>query len=324
MLIATLSLVGDINHATNLEMAECKSKNANIIATTGITHLSRFSRNTFTSSALHLINYAVNNSIPFPTHLITCTQTPDRLMPCPSLDILNSCDDFLDVKYSDLRTGCTGFVDCAMLSTAFAGGDEAAVVYCVTGDISSRIVDPDDHSTSFVFGDAINLSVFHYPSRSPNSLSGFGFKSQVFPKYRNAIYLHNQFLVIDGLTVMTFVVQSVVPALKAYLCKIDEVDDLSKYSLVLHQANKFIVELVNKSIANVFPDIALFPFCLGDLGNSSSSTIPLAIARLYHSNPPLTENVVVCGFGVGMALHMGVIRIEDLVAKIFYEGQFNG
>ncbi len=319
-LIASFSLLGGKTSLnTNNTQTLSESQLNNIVATTGIVHQSRLAKVTFTQASAYLLDFAIKSSLPFPTHLITCTQTPDRLMPSPSLDIINARDDLGSANYADLRTGCTGFVDCSMLSSSFIAAQNKSIVYCITGDISSRIVDPNDHATSLVFGDAVNLSVFQQGPGPLDATSCYGFASYTDIKFRDAICMDKKYIIMDGLRVLTFVMQSVVPALQAYIQRIDKTEDLSAFSLVLHQANKFIVELVNKKIKSEFPDLKIHPFCLEDVGNSSSSTIPLAISRLFHGIQCRPEKVIICGFGVGMATHIGVIRVKNLINHSFCE-----
>ena len=319
-LIASLTLLGG-NTSLNVNNIQTLSESQlnNIVETTGIVHQSRLSKVSFTQASTYLLDFAIKSSLPFPTHLITCTQTPDRLMPSPSLDIINTRDDLGFANYADLRTGCTGFVDCSMLSSAFITAKNKSIVYCITGDISSRIVDPNDHATSLVFGDAVNLSVFQQGPGPQDPTSCYGFASYTDSKFRDAICMDKKYINMDGLRVLTFVMQSVVPALQAYIQRIDEIEGLSACSLVLHQANKFIVELVNKKIKSEFPDLEIHPFCLGDVGNSSSSTIPLAISRLFHGIQCKSKKAIICGFGVGMTTHIGVIRVQNLISHSFFE-----
>ena len=309
-LIASLTLLGSDNNSnlsnyTSLD----KSKLDSIVATTGITKLSKFVNLSFTEAATYLIDHSLSNSQPPPTHLLTCTQTPDRLMPSPSLDILNNRHDFCDIGYTDLRTGCTGFVDCAMIASCIISQQSSSVVYCITGDISSRIVDPSDHATTLVFGDAINLSIFANSSSKDNNIVPHGFASVVDRQFKDAIYMNSEYLIMDGLRVLTFVMHSVFPALKKYIFRIQESQELSNYSLIFHQANKFIVDLLNKKITKEFSGLLVHPFCLENIGNSSSSTIPLAISQCSNA---IAKNVIICGFGVGMATHIGVIEVEQL------------
>ena len=182
-LIATLTLLGSDNNSSLCDSTSLdKFKLGSIVSTTGISKLSKFENISFTQAATYLIDHSLINSQPPPTHLLTCTQTPDRVMPSPSLDILSNRDDFYDIGYTDLRTGCTGFVDCAMIANCIIAQQSSSVVYCITGDISSRIVDPSDHATALVFGDAINLSIFVKSSTEFNHIRPHRFASIVDQK----------------------------------------------------------------------------------------------------------------------------------------------
>lgn len=315
-LIASVTALNLSSKINVREMMAQPGKNIEgIVATTGISEISRASASaSLTSIYLHLSGIATRHDIPAPTHVITCTQAPDRHMPTPSLELINQIPEWKSCFFADLQTGCTGFVDCAYLANAFLALLPSACIYCFTGDLSSRMTDPTDHATECVFGDAINLSVFKSDDRTGQSSGDLGsahFSPLVDQRFANAIYRDNDSpMIMNGLKVLNFVLQSTIPCLLNFISELQSRASLSEYSLVLHQANKFIVERINTKIMQSFPDLRVHHFSLGSIGNSSSSTIPIALSQ-ERSAGRLRENVIICGFGVGMATHVGTIRIAD-------------
>ena len=291
------------------------------ISTTGITHISAYKDTSFNYVCEKMARFACANGISSPTHILTCTQTPDRLIPAPSLELLNCFEEWREVKFIDLRTGCTGFVDCAMIADLILRSNNNACIYCFTGDISSRMIDPSDYATKLVFGDAINLSVFetihsHQTINLPtNKLHAY--ESYVDKRFKDAIFREEGNMQMDGLNVLSFVMQSVVPFLIKYIENVEKKIDLAECSLILHQANAFIVDKINKKINNKFTSLTTHNFSMSNIGNSSSSTIPIAIANELVEREGLKRNIIMCGFGAGMATHAGMIKLSSSILSRF-------
>ena len=79
---------------------------------------------------------------------------------------------------------------------------------------------------------------------------------------------------------------------------------------MLHQANRFIVAAVEKRVRHAHPGLRLAGFRLGDVGNPGSASIPMALDRARQSGDlEGVERVIVCGFGVGLSCHVGMIAL---------------
>jgi 3-oxoacyl-[acyl-carrier-protein] synthase-3 len=103
---------------------------------------------------------------------------------------------------------------------------------------------------------------------------------------------------MDGMNVFSFGISTPPKSIK-HLCEhfninIDNID-----KLVLHQANKFMVQKIAKKL-KVNTDHV--PLSLRDYGNTTSASIPLTIvsqcAQEYADHPLKT---VACGFGTGLS-----------------------
>ena len=118
---------------------------------------------------------------------------------------------------------------------------------------------------------------------------------------------------MKGLEVMSFVSDTVLPTLQKYLNKINE-NEISEYSLILHQANEFIVNFINKKIKKLYPSLKVYDFCMQDIGNSGSSTIPFTIQKYYLENK-IKGKTIICGYGVGMSVSINTIYIPESISE---------
>ena len=248
-----------------------------------------------------------------PDYIFTCTQTPDKAIPPPSFILINKNNIWEDEPKgnTDISTGCTGFVDLMRLTQSIVNTEGIKTIYCFTGDILSRIVSKSDYATDCLLGDLINLTIIEkIPANINNAITCENFKSFIAKDFEGAIERDlSSSLKMDGLKVMSFVMQFVIKNLISYLKEIGNLNDLNDYTLVLHQANKMVVNTINRSVKKIFPRLNCVDFCMKKNGNSASSTIPFTIANAVRSGL-CTEKVIICGYGSGMAMSVGVVYVD--------------
>ena len=248
-----------------------------------------------------------------PDYIFTCTQTPDKAIPPPSFILINKNNLWRnDPKgNTDINTGCTGFVDLIRLTKSIINDEGIKTIYCFTGDILSRIVSKSDYATNCLLGDLINLTIVEkIPDHMGNEIEFGNFKSFIAKEFDGAIERDlSTSLKMDGLKVMSFVMQFVIKNLISYIKEIGKLNDLNDYTLILHQANKMVVNTINRSVKNIFPKIHCLDFCMENHGNSASSTIPFTITNAVSSGL-CTEKVIICGYGSGMSMSIGVVYID--------------
>jgi 3-oxoacyl-[acyl-carrier-protein] synthase-3 len=81
---------------------------------------------------------------------------------------------------------------------------------------------------------------------------------------------------------------------------------------VFHQANRYILNFL-KDMLNIEDE--KFFYCLSEVGNTVSSTIPLALYFAQKENK-LSGNVLLAGFGVGFSWGGCLLKINDFNPKI--------
>ena len=103
---------------------------------------------------------------------------------------------------------------------------------------------------------------------------------------------------MDGMSVFSFGITTPPKSIKQ-LCEEFNIDLFGIDKVVLHQANKF---MINKIVKKLKVDTEKVPSCLKDYGNTTNSSIPLTIvtqcSKEYSSKKLST---VSCGFGTGLA-----------------------
>jgi 3-oxoacyl-[acyl-carrier-protein] synthase-3 len=75
--------------------------------------------------------------------------------------------------------------------------------------------------------------------------------------------------------------------------RVEEID-----AVVLHQANAFMVKSIARRLK--LPDDRVV-LEIRDVGNTTSSSIPIALARRILNRPDLPRHVLLSGFGVGLS-----------------------
>lgn len=110
--------------------------------------------------------------------------------------------------------------------------------------------------------------------------------------------VHGNADIMDGMNVFSFGI-SVPPKSVKKLCEYAQVDLQSVDKIVLHQANRFMIQQITKKL-KVEPNKV--PVSLRDYGNTTSASIPLTICSQcreeYERNHMRT---VACAFGTGLS-----------------------
>ncbi|MEM1211973.1 MAG: beta-ketoacyl-ACP synthase 3 [Planctomycetota bacterium] len=253
------------------------------------------------------------------TGIVCHTTTPPANTPSMACLILSELDP--DASHEcmvyDVNAACSGWlyaIDTAY-HTALTRPD--SVVLVVTTEALSRVVDPTDFDTAILFGDAATATILRahqgggkfepaasgglpYLQMQQPVLSGkadagsiltVGFQGQA------PIAMDGKKVFAEGVRAMTMMTEK---AFAAAGLTIEELD-----YLVPHQANRRIMEAVRKRLR--IPPHKVVDL-IADHGNTSSSTIPLAIAKTAHDWKK-GQSVGVCAFGGGFTFGASVLRV---------------
>jgi 3-oxoacyl-[acyl-carrier-protein] synthase-3 len=195
----------------------------------------------------------------------------------------------------DLGAACTGFLSALAVGSAQIESGRATCVLVVGADFMSRITDPDDRATAAVFADgagAVVLVGADRPGRiGPVVLGadGQGAENIVVGRTEALIRMrgHETFReAVDRLS------ESTLAATEASEVTLDQID-----LFVYHQANGRILSAVGERLG-LAPERVVD--CIGEYGNTSAATLPLALAFSEHRGLLETGHRVLLGaFGAG-------------------------
>ena len=249
------------------------------------------------------------------------TQNPDYVNHPTSFVVHEKLGLPEDTMCLDFYHGCPGWVvGLSSVSSMLSSGSLRRAIL-LDGDTVSKDQDPSNREERPLFGDAGTATALEFDLNSPLSFFNIGTKSEdgialarLHGGYRNPYTIetlkdeldrlsgrldpHKVDSKMDSMDVFSFAITKVPKAMKK-LCSEYDIDIDNIDQLVLHQANKMIVETIAKRLKVPMEKV---PLGLKDYGNTTSASIPLAIvterAELYKSHHQCS---LVCGFGTGLA-----------------------
>lgn len=259
--------------------------------------------------------------------ILYCTQTPDYIMP-PNALLLHRHFDFRnDIPAFDINLACSGYVYALSIARSMVISGMAKNVLLVTSDTYSKLINPRDRSTRTLFGDGAAVTLvdpcedsigimsqqlgsdgkffkkFYIPAgghRKPKCASTSFEDLDSIGNVRNEEQVH-----MDGMGIWNFIRTTIPNHISDYLAKSDvDINSIDQY--IFHQASKLtldsLVKILKLDQSKVFSN-------LEDVGNTVSSSIPIAIADALSKNKIQSGNLVlISGFGVGLSYGSMLIR----------------
>lgn len=251
--------------------------------------------------------------------IILCTQAPDYVLPTTACLLQDRLGIPRHAGALDINLGCSGFVYGLSLAKGLVETGAARCVLLLTADTYSKFIHPLDKSVRTLFGDAaaataIVASDFAEEAIGPFvfGTDGAGAKNLIVEAgmYRRpkscdtSIELTDnsgnvrsrENLYMNGAEVMAFSLKEVPKAADELLIKAGKKKEDVDF-FVLHQANKFMLETLRKKMQI---ESKKLPILMNDIGNTVSSTIPLALFKMReHGMLTGEKKLMLIGFGVG-------------------------
>lgn len=267
--------------------------------------------------------------------ILFVTQTPDFLQPNNSHILHGKLGLSENCACIDINQGCSGYVYGLFLAFMMVECGAKNIILCV-GDTMSKVVNPIDSNTAPLFGDAGSATLI---SKNINEKSFFSFHSNgngweniVFPNsgFRNnacftKVDTNRHGLYMDGAEVFNFSVskepKSILELLSFSNKKIDDID-----YIFFHQANAYIIANISKRLGLSLDKAPIES--IGKYGNTSSTSIPMAICDYFGNNSLHTSKnrtLILSGFGVGLSWASCLININSkcLILPISIQGRNN-
>lgn len=250
--------------------------------------------------------------------VLFCTQSPDYKLPSSACILQDRLGIPTSAGALDYDLGCSGFVYGLALAKGLIASHVASHVLLLTGETYTKYIHPMDKSVRTIFGDGasatfVDQDVVDKMGEFVLGTDGSGAHQLMVPtggakescspcaeEYVDAsgnVRTKNN-LVMSGADIFNFTLD-IVPETIDALCAKHEIgrDDVDLF--VFHQANKFMLDTIRK--VNLIPRDKFY-VDLEDVGNTVSSTIPIALVRAEERGvlkPGM--RVMLMGFGVGLS-----------------------
>jgi 3-oxoacyl-[acyl-carrier-protein] synthase-3 len=207
----------------------------------------------------------------------------------------------------------------------------------LVGETTTKTKSKQDKSTYPLFGDAGSATAIEF---SPGS-SGFkvhsgtdgskfsainipdgGFRSQTnlnsldMVKFEEGVVRNKLQYIMDGAAVFTFTITTV-PKSITLLMEKSQVENENIDFLLLHQANKMIVDKVSSKLK--FEEERV-PTSYEKFGNTSCSSIPLTMVHKISSHLRTKKlNLIACGFGSGLSWATAYFETKNIICPDLIE-----
>mgnify|MGYP000067213294 CR=1 FL=1 len=257
-------------------------------------------------------SHILRESIDF---VILCTQSPDYFLPTSSCIIQDRLGLKTNIGAFDFNLGCSGYVYGLALAKGLISGGIASNVLLLTSETYSKYLHPMDKGNRTIFGDAASATVISTAGiarigdfslgtdgrgaenlivRSGASRHKANYKDLTFDENGNPV--SGDYLYMNGTEIFSFTQGNVPVVVEDTLIKngfqLEAVD-----LFVFHQANKYMLNFLRKKIH--IPEDKFY-YCMSDVGNTVSSSIPIALHRAQEESAICQgSSVLICGFGVG-------------------------
>ena len=225
--------------------------------------------------------------------VLLCTQSPDYPLPSSScliqkrLGLSRQCGAF------DFNLGCSGYEYGLVVAKGLIATGAAKNVLLITSETYTKYLAKEDKGNRTIFSDGaaatlVSTDGFAEIGECSLGTDGGGAESLIVKK--------GQPLFMDGGAIFDFS-SEVVPDMVADVLKKENLqrDDINLW--IFHQANKYMINYIRKMLEI---DKEKFYICMEHVGNTVSSTIPIALYEARKEGR-LNGNILLAGFGVGLS-----------------------
>jgi 2-oxoisovalerate dehydrogenase E1 component len=202
-----------------------------------------------------------------------------------------------DCHAFDINAACSGFLFGVRSASDYLHGNGAGAVLLLTAEVLSSGANPQDFNTAFLFGDAATATLIGLAPHGDDSLSVTRPLLRSKPDAQRSLRspcMGSGYITMDGMTVA----REANKAMSAILAEAAAEHGLTPQELayvIPHPGSKRILQSVSRRLEI---DESKVLHTLADTGNTSSSSIPLALDR-YWSDLRQDESIGLAAFGAG-------------------------
>ncbi|MBT9150765.1 MAG: 3-oxoacyl-(acyl-carrier-protein) synthase 3 [candidate division WS2 bacterium] len=249
--------------------------------------------------------------------ILLATQSPDYHLPTTACLIQDRLGIPQTAGALDFNLGCSAYIYGLAMAKSLINTGISKNVLLLTADTYTKYIHPLDRSTRTLFGDAASATLIcddgHTIGDFDFGTDGSGKDVLIIPsggaklsrseatakeqEHNGSVWSQDN-LFMDGPEVFNFTIRVVPQSVKNILKKHNlTLDDISLF--IFHQANKFMLEFLRKKIVITKEK---FYVNMQDIGNTVSSTIPIALKRAEEERRlNKGDKILLVGFGVGLS-----------------------
>ena len=245
--------------------------------------------------------------------IIVCTTSPDQPMPNTASRVQYKLG-IENAGCNDIYAACAGFVYGMQMAHSFVNSGVYKKVLVIGSEALSKIMDMTDRTSCILFGDGAG-AVLIEPSEEEYFLA---FNSGTNGEFGHDLYMSDKKNSINGVGINAHgkIMQNGRSVFKWAAGNIpDKIRDLVEKAgltlddldyIVPHSANLRIIEAIAKNLDYPMEKI---PESVTEFGNTSSASIPLAIAK-SEANGGIKkgDTVLLIGFGGGLTFAGTVVK----------------
>lgn len=249
--------------------------------------------------------------------ILLATIIPDQPVPSAASGLAK----FLGIRNAfafDLNAACSGWLYALEVGRSLLVSGAARCLLVVTAELLSRITNPKDHKTAFLFGDGAGAAVLtlddggHRLHRMPlsgnsdfyHAIERTGGGARMLVPNPEKGDLTSFYLSMDGPTVFKNAVVAFSNIIEETLARHNLTPDDVSW-IVPHQANERILKAVSKRIGIPFER---FVVTIGKYGNTSAASVSMALGwaaeeEIFSSG----DNIIFCSVGAGFTYAGGLL-----------------
>lgn len=235
--------------------------------------------------------------------VLLCTQSPDYMLPSSAclvqhrLGLSTRCGAF------DFNLGCSGYEYGLIVAKSLIVSGVAHNVLLLTSEMYTKYLSKDDKGNRTIFSDGASatwVGAEGFAEIGECSLGTDGSGADYLIKRPNKP------LYMDGGAIFDFSAD-VVPMMVEDVLQKSRLNQEDVNLWIFHQANKYMINYIRK-LLGIEKDH--FYICMEHMGNTVSSTIPIAMIEARKEGR-LLGNVMLAGFGVGLSWGAVLLIVKE-------------
>lgn len=259
--------------------------------------------------------------------VIFVTTTPEYVIPNNATLVQDILELPKEIIAYDINLACSGY-PYGLLNAAMLVNSMNKKVLLLDGDNQTHFTSPYDKSTSIIFADGGSATLL---GKSLNEEQTWKFSFESDGSGHNAILVpyggsknwikedslewieledgskrKKSDAIMDGMAVFNFATQSVPKNIKQMMEKYN-ITDKDVDVLALHQANKYLIKQIGRSLGIENEKI---PVTINKYGNTCSSSIPILLADTF-INQTYSKKILMSGFGAGLSIGTAFLETEN-------------